>query len=172
MGKSLSAGRLLPNQDEVTPAVLAMKEAYSINVAALVAAGRFSGLCVEKPWSLRVDAATQELEIHPNPPHEGVATVVLNGIELQPRTVFFAELEVLTNAKGPIRFEIELQDSSGEPVGQAWVLGPGERKFAEFILPPAISGRCDAMLMTRMLRRTDSTEGAHAKWHGPAFWPR
>ena len=173
MGKSITTGRRLPSQDdELTPAGLAMKEAYSIDIVALVAAGRFSGLCVDKPWSLKVDAGTQELEIHPNPAHEGVATVVLNGITLQPHTVFFAELEVLAKAKGPIRFEIEIQDSSGEPVGQAWILGPGERKFAEFILPPAVSGRCDALLMTRMLRRNDSTEGAHAKWHGPAFWPR
>ena len=172
MGKSFATGRRLPEQDELTPAALALIEARSIDVAALVAAGRFSRLCMEKPWNLRVDAQSQEIELHPNPANLGVATIMLSGLELQPGTMFFAELEVLAVAKGQIRFEIELQASSGEPVGQAWVLAPVERKQAEFILPPGLSGRCDAMLMTRMVRRNDSTEGAHAKWHGPAFRPR
>jgi hypothetical protein len=172
MGKSFAIGRRLPDQNDVTPAALALKEAHSIDVAAIVAAGQFSGLSVDKPWSLNVDAQTQELELHPNPAHEGVATIILSGLELRAETMFFAELEVMAIAKGPIRFEIELQAHTGETVGQAWVLAPGERKLAEFVLPSNIVGRCDAMLMTRMARRNDSTEGAHAKWHGPAFRSR
>ncbi|MEI8180692.1 hypothetical protein, partial [Aestuariivirga sp.] len=172
MGKSFAIGRRLTNQADVTPAALALIEAHSIDIAALVAAASFSALNVDKHWSLKVDARRQELELHPNPASEGVATIMLNGIELRPETIFVTELEVLALAKGPIRFEIEVQASAGEPVGQAWVLAPGERKQAEFILPSGIAGRCDALLMTRMARRNDSTEGAHAKWHGPAFRPR
>ena len=172
MGKSFAIGKRLPNQDDLTPAALALDEAHTIDVAAIVAAGRFTGLCIEKPWNLRVDAQKQELELHPNSSHEGVATIMLSGLEFQAGTMFVAELEVQATAKGPIRFEIELQASSGEQVGQSWVLAAGERKRAEFILPSGFTGRCDAIFMTRMVRRNDSTEGAHAKWHGPAFRPR
>ena len=158
MSKSYVTGRRLPNQNELTPAELALSEAHSIDVAALVASGRFTGLSIEKPWNLKVDAQRQELELHPNPSHEGVATIMLTGLEFQPGTTFVAELELPATAKGQIRFEIELQASSGEPMGQFWVLAPGERKLVEFSLPSGISGRCDVLLMTRMVRRKDSTE--------------
>jgi hypothetical protein len=172
MGKSIATSRRLSDQGDVSPAALALKEAHSVNIAALVAGGHFSGLCLDKPWNLKIDARTHEIELHPNPAHEGVATILLGGLELQPGAMFSAELELPAIAKGPIRFEIEVQNSLGKAASHAWVLAPGERKLAEFMLPSDLWGRCDAMLMTRMVRRNESTEGAHAKWHGPAFRPR
>jgi glycosyltransferase involved in cell wall biosynthesis len=157
---------------ESTPASIALRQSKTLELAALMSEGRYSGLNLDHPWSLRTDQERQFIEIHPNGSYEGDAALVFSNLSFHANTVFSAELELEASAKGPVKFEIELQAPSIQSQSQEWILQPGERKSVEFPLPEVFQAGCDALLATRMMRRRDSTEGAHAKWHKPAFQPR
>ena len=143
-----------------------------VQLTALTADGNYSGHNLDHPWSLRIEHDKQAIEIHPNGSHEGDAALAFPGLSFEGPMLFSAELELEDTAQGPVRFELELQASSLETQGQEWILQPGERKQVEFPVPSAFQAGCDALLATRMMRRRDSTEGAQAKWHKPAFRPR
>lgn len=151
---------------------IALREAQVVELAGLFKDGRFSSHNLDHPWSLRADEEQQELEIHPNGSHEGDATLVFGDISIAGPMLFSTEIELAETARGPVKFQVELQSPSSEPQSQAWILQPGERKAVEFPVSAAIETSFDAFLMTRMVRRNESTEGAHAKWHRPAFRPR
>ena len=111
------------------------------------------------------------IEIHPNSTHEGDATMVFGSLSLSKPMLFVAEIELPETAKAPVKFEAELQSASTDPLHHDWILQPGERKSVEFALTADFPSECDVLLTTRMAKRRDPTEGAHARWYGAAFWP-
>lgn len=155
-----------------TPADLALNRAQTLELTELVASGRHSSLNMGHPWSFRTNFEERMLEIHPNGSHEGDATLVFSALTLPTRGCFVAEIELPDTAVAPVKFEIELQTRDADVIRQDWTLQPGERRSIEFTLPGNMPAGCDVMLSTRMMRRRDSAEGAHAKWYGPAFRPR
>lgn len=155
-----------------TPADLALNRAQTLELFALVANGQHSSLNMGHPWSFRTSVEHRMLEIHPNGSHEGDATLVFNDLTLPPRGYFAAEIELPETATAPVKFEIELQTRDAEILRQDWTLHPGERRSIDLTLPDNIPTGCDVMLSTRMMRKRDSAEGAHAKWYSPAFRPR
>lgn len=154
------------------PSDIAQRSAQTLELATLLADGRHASMNLDHPWSLRIEREHQEIELHPNGSHEGDATLIFTGLSFEKPTTFSSEIELAASAKGPVKFTFELQAPSAEPRSEEWVLQPGERKSVDVALPAAFLAGCDAFLTTRMMRRRDSTEGAHAKWHRPAFRPR
>lgn len=171
MAVSLTTDNPHLRSSSATPADLARNRAGTLDLVDLVAAGRHSSMNLDHPWSLRVNTEERMLEIHPNSSNAGDATLVFNNLSLPMRGVFVAELELSDTARSPVKFEIELQAEDSEMVREDWTLQPGERKSVELMLPENISSGCDVLLSTRMTNRRASTEGAHAKWYGPAFQP-
>lgn len=172
IGSSITTDNPLLRVSRPSLSDIALREAQVIELAAHFKDGRYSTLNLDHPWSLRTDDDGLALEIHPNGASEGDATLIFNGLPLGLPMLFSAELELAETAKGPVKFEMELQGPSAEAQGQAWILQPGERKPVEFAVPASFAADTDVFLVTRMVRRNDSTEGAHAKWHRPAFRPR
>lgn len=171
VGNSLTSDSLHRDGAPATPARLAQDRARTVDLVSLVASGRNTSENLDHPWSLQVGAENQMVEIHPNGSHEGVAALVFSALSLPVPAVFITELELRDTAKASVKFEFQLQPADGDVVHQGWVLQPGERKTIAFNLPADISPTCDVLLTTRMLRPRDSTEGAHARWYGPAFRP-
>lgn len=171
IASSLTAGNPQLRIADATPATLALLRARTVELASLAAAGRHTGMNLDHAWSLRIDESQQMIEIHPNGAREGDATLVFSGLSLPGPMDFMADIELAEWAKGPVRFEIELQTTTADTLNHGWVLQPGERKTVEFTLPADFPSECDVMLSTRMMRRRDSTEGSNAKWFGPAFRP-
>lgn len=171
MGSSLTADVPLLRGSESTPARIALNRARTVDLLGLVAAGKYTSMNMGHPWSFRSDMQAQMLEIHPNGSHEGVATLVFNGLSLPSPALFVAEIELPETAKSPIVFEFDLQTVDAEVFHQDWTLHPGERTTVELALPAIASRACDVMLSTRLMRRRDTAEGAHAKWYGPTFLP-
>lgn len=171
MASSLTASAPQLRSADATPATLAQQQARTVELARLAAAGRHSGMNLSHEWSLRIDGQQQMVEVHPNGSHEGDATLVFNGLSLPGPMTFTAEIDLPDRAKGPVRFEVEVQTATADTLHHDWILQPGERKSIEFTLPPGFPEKCDVMLSTRMMRRRDSTEGSNAKWFGPAFRP-
>lgn len=172
IGSSITTDNPLLRVSRPSLSDIALREAQVIELAALFRDGRYSSLNLDHPWSLRIDDEGQELEIHPNGAHEGDATLIFSGLAFVMPMLFSAEIELADTAQGPVKFQIELQGPSAEALSQAWMLQPGERKPVEFAVPASFAADTDLFLVTRMVRRNDSTEGAHAKWHRPAFRPR
>lgn len=170
-GNSLSPDYVQRSDGVATPARLAQDRARTIILADLLAAGRNTSMNMGHPWSFRFDAGRQMVEIHPNGSHEGVAALVFSALSLPIPAVFVAEIELPDTAEAPITFEIEIQSEDTEVLRQDWSLRPGERRMIEFVLPETLPSGCDVMLSTRTTRRRDTTEGAHARWYGPAFRP-
>ena len=156
---------------DATPATLTMQRARTVQLTDLAAAGHHTGMNLGHSWSLRIDKQRRMIEIHPNAPHEGDATMVFGSLSLPKPMLFVAEIELPETAKAPVRFEVELQSASANPIHYDWTLQPGERKSVEFALTADFPTECDVLLTTRMLKRRDTTEGAHARWYGAAFWP-
>lgn len=171
MASSLTAEVPLLRGTQATPARVALNRARTVDLVSLVAEGRYASMNMGHPWSLRSDVQEQMLEIHPNGSHEGVATLVFGGLSLPGAGLFVAELVLQDTAKGPVTFEFDVQTAEGEVFHQEWSLLPGERTAVEFALPADVSRGCDVMLSTRLQRRRDAAEGAHAKWYGPAILP-
>jgi hypothetical protein len=172
MAASLAAGNPVLRSPNVTPYDLAMRRAQTLELAALAAAGRHGSLNLNHTWSLRIEAERQEIEIHPNSSQEGDATLIFAGLSFAVPTLFSTELELTSFAKGPVIFDLEFQAPTVDSQTFEWLLHPGERKSVELPVPATFLPGCDVLLATRMMRRQESTEGAHAKWHGPAFRPR
>lgn len=156
---------------DTTPATLTMQRARTVQLYDLAAAGQHTSLNLGHPWSLRIDEQRRMIEIHPNAANEGDATMVFGRLSLPKPMMFAAEIELPETAKAPVKFEVELQSASADPIQHGWTLQPGERKSVEFALPADFPAECDVLLTTRMMRRRDTTEGAHARWYGAAFWP-
>ena len=171
MAGSLTADNPQLRSSVATPADLTLNRAQTLELTKLVADGRHSSMNLGHPWSFRSDVEQRMFEIHPNGSHEGDATLVFSALSLPARGVFSTEIELPESARAPVTFEIELQTKDFEIIRQGWTLQPGERKSVEFILPDNLSSGCDVMLSTRMMRRRDSAEGAHAKWYGPSIRP-
>lgn len=156
-----------------TPGVIAATLARSINLAALVDAGQYSGLNLDHPWSFRLEDDCSVIEIHPNAQNEGQAALMFPQLTVSSPARFTAELELAPTAKGPVRYEVEIQLPAfeGDALHGEWDLNPGQSRRVEIPLPPGFGPLCDVLLATRMARRTDSTEGAHAKWRRPGIRP-
>lgn len=171
VGSAQASGNPQRYGTSATPARLAQDRARTIVLADLVAAGRNTSMNMSHPWSLKFDQETQMVEIHPNSSHEGVAALVFGALSLPMPAVFVAEIELLDTARSQITFAIEIQAEESEVLRQDWNLRPGERRMIEFVLPETFPSGCDVMLSTRTTRLRDTTEGAHARWYGPAFRP-
>ncbi|MFO1130986.1 MAG: glycosyltransferase family 4 protein [Hyphomicrobiales bacterium] len=171
IASSLTTGNQQLRITNVTPARLADLFAKTIDLAALVAAGRYTGMNVGHEWSMRVEEPDQVLELHPNSGHEGDATLIFSSLSLPAPALFTADLSLPDTTMGPVEFSLELQSSSGESLSQQWTLEGGERKTVEFAVPKEFPAECDVLLSTRMKRRRDATMGANAKWIAPAFRP-
>lgn len=174
LGNSLTTGNSFPHNGGLSPAAMARQGAHTIELSELVEQGRYTGLNLDHAWSFRFEPEHQEIEIHPNGSHEGKAAIVFSGLVVPDSAAFIAEIELSTTAKGPVKFEIEIELPAphADALHYEWDMQPGESKIVEFELPAAYHSGCDVMLVTSMTRRRDSTEGAHAKWHRPAFRPR
>lgn len=156
-----------------TPDAIAAAVLRSIDLAALVDSGQFAGLNLDHPWSLRVEDNRSTVEIHPNAQNEGQAAILFEALPIMSPARFSAELSLAASARGPVRYEIDIQPAApdGETFRCEWDIQPGQSKRVDIELPFASSSVCDVLLATRMTRRTDSTEGAHAKWRRPGFSP-
>jgi len=171
MTGSLTAGSQQLRGGIATPASLTLLRARTVELATLAASGRHTGMNVGHPWSLQIQEQDRMIELHPNSGYEGDATLVFPGLSLPAPMQFAAELSLPVEAKGPVDFMVEIQSLSGESLSHQWTVLSGERKMVEFTLPASFPAECDVLLTTRMKRRRDSTEGANAKWYGPAFRP-
>jgi glycosyltransferase involved in cell wall biosynthesis len=156
-----------------SPDAIAAAVARSIDLAALVDAGQFAGLNLDHPWSLKVEDNRSTIEIHPNSQNEGQAAIMFPALAIMSPARFTAELALASTAKGPVRYEMDIQLPAphGDAFRCEWDIHPGQSKLVEVQIPFAFSSVCDVLLATRMTRRTDSTEGAHAKWRQPGFSP-
>lgn len=174
LGRSLTTGNALPRDGNPTPTDMARQGAHTIELSELIGSGRYTGLNLNHSWSFRFEPEQQVIEIHPNGSHEGKAAVMFQGIVVPASASFIAEIELTATAKGPVKFEmeIELPSHEADALRFEWDLQPGGSKIVEFELPAAYHSGCDVMLVTSMLRRRDPTEGAHARWRRAAFRPR
>lgn len=156
-----------------SPGIVAARLARTIDLAGLVDTGRYSGLNLDHPWSLRLADERTVIELHPNAPNEGQAILTFQKLVVNSPARFTAELELAPTAKGPVRYEVEflMPSAEGEAVHAEWDLNPGQSRRVEIALPRGFGPLCDVALATRMTRRTDSTEGAHAKWRRPGITP-
>jgi hypothetical protein len=171
MASALGAENPQLRKADATIATLTLQRAHTIQLTDLALAGRHTSMNLGHPWSLKIDEKSRMIEIHPNSGAEGDATMLFSNLPVPKSMLFVAEIELAASAKAPVKFEVELQSTSTKRLHHDWILQPGERKSVEFALTSDSSSEYDVLISTRMMRRLDPTEGAHARWYGASFRP-
>ncbi|HET6522353.1 MAG TPA: glycosyltransferase family 4 protein [Geminicoccaceae bacterium] len=170
----LLAGPLLPEAaagaDRPTLAELVRRRARAISLIELAAEGRFQAVNLGHEWSFRLLAEERELEIHPNPAHEGRAAILFPALDLARVDRLEGAVRVAGSAARPVRFRADIVacDRSGHFSFERVVVAGGTERFA-VSLPEAVRRRCNVVLADEMADPSDATRDAWARWLDPTF---
>jgi glycosyltransferase involved in cell wall biosynthesis len=146
------------------------RRAATISLVGLAAERRFAAVNLGHDWSFRLLADDRELEIHPNPAHEGRAAIVFRALDLARVERFTGAVRLANPQARPVRFRVDVTacDRSGHFSFERIVAG-GETARFDVALPEATRKPCNVALGSEMADPADATRDAWARWVDPAF---
>jgi glycosyltransferase involved in cell wall biosynthesis len=146
------------------------RRADEISLIDLADKGGFEAVNLMHEWSFKLLSPDRELEIHPNPAHEGRASIVFPALDLGRVDRLTGTVRVQGSAAHPVRFRVDIIacDRAGHFSFER-IVAAGETERFDVAFPEATHRLCNVVLGTEMANPSDSPRDACARWLDPTF---